>query len=176
MKTIETKRCILRKIKAEDYNNIFSILSNPKVIENLNMDIHNTVDDTKKLLNEYFEGLEKKEKFPYAIIKKATNEFLGVFLIKLDLFDEDCFEFTIYLDEKYWGNGIYSEILPYMINVAFEDVGTGNFRGFVMEKNKASSTVLEKCGFKLEKVFKVDGLDGNIFSYLITKDEYKNTF
>ena len=62
-----------------------------------------------------------------------------------------------------------------MEEVAFKDIGTGNFRGFVMEKNIASSKVLEKCGFKLEKVFKVPGLEGNILSWLKTKKEYEKT-
>ena len=30
----------------------------------------------------------------------------------------------------------------------------------------------EKCGFSLEKIFDVDGLDGKIYSYLIKKDDY----
>ncbi len=42
-----------------------------------------------------------------------------------------------------------------------------------MEKNIASSRVLEKCNFKLEKIFKVEGIDGMIKSYLMTKEEYK---
>lgn len=61
---------------------------------------------------------------------------------------------------------MYTEVLPYMTEFAFKDIGTGNFRGFVMEKNKASSRVLEKCGFELEKIFEVPGLEGKIISYL----------
>lgn len=172
MRTFETNRFTLRKLKQEDITDVFEILSNSNVIENLNMNIHKNIDDTKMLFNEYFEELKKGTKFPYAIINKKTSEFIGVFLIKLDLYDEDCFEFTIYLKEKFWRKGIYTEILPYMINVAFEDIKTGNFRGFVKEKNIASSRVLEKVGFKLEKIFEVPGLNGKIISYLITKEDY----
>lgn len=174
MRLIETNRFLLRKVETSDCNEIFQILSNPNVITNLNMNIHNSIEDTKRLLNDYFIGLKENTKFPYAIIDKNTNQFLGVFLIKLDLFDEDCFEFTIYLNEKYWGNGIYTEVLPHMVKFAFEDIGTGNFRGFVMEKNTASKKVLEKTGFKLEKIFNVDGLSGKIFSFLITKKDFIN--
>lgn len=173
MRKLETNRFILRKVELEDTQNIYGILSDEDVVLNLNMDIHKSIEDTYKLLNEYFEGLEKNTKFPYAIIDKITNEFIGVFLIKLDLYDEDCFEFTIYLDKRYWGKGIYTEVLPYMIKVAFEDIQTGNFRGFVMERNIASSKVIEKCGFKLEKIFEVPGLEENIISYLMTKEDYK---
>lgn len=172
MKEKITQRFILRKVKKEDNKEIFKILSDTETIENLNMDIHKTIEDTNKMLENYLKENEEGTKFPYAIIEKGTNNFIGVFLIKLDLYDEDCFEFTIYLKKEYWGKGIYTEVLPYMTEVAFEEVKTGNFRGFVMEKNVASSRVLEKCNFKLEKVFEVPGLEGKIKSYLITKDDY----
>lgn len=172
MKTIKTPRYILTKLEMNDTENVFEILNNEAVIENLNMKLHKNVQDTHNLLKEYMEGLKEKTKFPYKIIDKKTNDFIGVFLIKLDLYDEDCFEFTIYLNEKHWGKGVYTEVLPYMTKTAFEDVKTGNFRGFVKEKNIASRHVLEKCGFKLEKIFNVPEIDEKIYSFLINKDEY----
>lgn len=173
MRKIETKRFILRKIELEDVEKIYKILSNEKVITNLNMSKPKNIDDIHQLLKDYNDGLKKNTKFPYAVIDKNTNEFIGVFLLKLDLYDENCFEFTIYLDEQYWGNRVYTEILPYMTEFAFEDIKIGNFRGFVMEKNRASSRVLEKCGFELEKIFEVPGLEGKILSYLMTKEKYE---
>ena len=85
----------------------------------------------------------------------------------------DCFEFTIYLDKRHWGKGIYTEVLSYMTEVVFDDIHTGNFRGFVMERNVASSRVLEKCGFELEKIFEVPGIEGKIISYLMTSQNYR---
>lgn len=172
MENIETKRYILRKVEENDAEYIFKILSDKDVIENLNMDIHKNISDTENMLKEYFEENEKGNKYPFSIIDKETNKFVGVFLIKLDLYDEDCFEFTVYISKEEWGKGIYTEVLPYMTKFAFEKIGTGNFRGFVMEKNIASSKVLEKCGFELEKIFEVPGLEGKIISYLITKENY----
>lgn len=175
MQEIITDRYILKKVNKEDAPYIFEILSDEQVITNLNMNIHKVIEDTYKLIEDYEKGYEDKEKYPYAIIEKNTNKFIGVFLIKLDLYDEDCFEFTVYLTKSEWNKGIYTEVLPYMVKVAFEDIKTGNFRGFVMGKNKSSSRVLEKCGFELEKIFEVPGLEGKIISYLITKEEYEKT-
>lgn len=175
MENIETKRYILRKVNQEDAKDIFEILSDEEVIKSLNMKKHNDIDDTKKLINDYLIGLKKGDKYPFAIINKETKEFTGVFLIKLDLFDEDCFEFTVYIKKKFWNQGVYTEVLKPMTKFAFDTVNTGNFRGFVMEKNEASSRVLEKCNFKLEKIFKVDGIEGSIKSYLMTKEEYETS-
>ena len=41
-----------------------------------------------------------------------------------------------------------------------------------MEGNAASSKVLEKSGFKLEKIFNVPGIKCKIKSYVITKEEF----
>jgi ribosomal-protein-alanine N-acetyltransferase len=169
---IETERFILRKVEYSDLEEIFNILSDENVITNLNMDLHRNIDDTRKLLDNYFEEYNKGTKYPYAIIEKTTKKLVGVFLIKLDLYDEDCFEFTIYIDPRFWNKGIYTEVLPYMTKVAIEDIKTGNFRGFVMEKNEASAIVLERAGFELEKIFNVPGLEGKIKSYLITRENY----
>lgn len=61
-----------------------------------------------------------------------------------------------------------------MVKFAFEDIGTGNFRGFVMERNLVSAKVLKKAGFTLEKIFEIPSIDGKILSFLITKEEYFN--
>ena len=173
IRTIETNRYILKIIEKKYINEIFNILSNPDVIQNLNMSIHLNIDDTNKLINEYYDGLKNNEKFPFEIIDKKTNEFIGVFLIKLDIYDEDSFEFTIYLNPSHWGNGVYTEILPFMTEFAFLDIGTKHFRGFVMEKNIASRIVLEKTDFILEKVFNVDGIEDKIYSYIKTNNYIK---
>ena len=172
IKPINTERYILRKIEKEDLNDIYKILSTPEVIENLNMNIHKSEEDTLALIEDYLADFAKGLKYPFAIIEKETENFVGVFLIKIDLYDEDCFEFTIYLNKSYWGKGIYSEVIEYMVEFAFEEIKTGNFRGFVMEKNKASSWVLLKSGFYLEKIFEVPGIEGKIESYLMPKEMY----
>ena len=173
MEKIETNRFILRFVNEKDESDIYEILSDKDSIKYLNMQLNATREDTRKIIQDYLIGLEKKEKYPFAIIDKNTNDFLGVFLIKLDLYDEDCFEFTVYIKKKYWNMGIYSEVLKPMIKFAFEEIKTGNLRGFIMEENIVSSYVLEKNNFKLEKIFVTQGIEGKIKSYLMKKEEYK---
>ena len=113
--------------------------------------IQKNEEETKALIKEYLNGLKTKTKYPFAIIEKKSQNFLGVFLIKLDLYDEDSFEFTIYINEKYWYQGIYKEIFPIMIDFTFTHIKTKNFRGFVKEYNTASSKVLEKKEYEKRK-------------------------
>ena len=126
MENIVTDRFILRKVNKDDNVEIFKILSDKDVNENLNMDIHVNISDTDKLIEDYLDENKVGNKYPFVIIDKLTNEFLGVFLIKLDLFDDDCFEFTIYIGKEHWGKGIYTEVLPYMVKYS-----RGNFSDFL---------------------------------------------
>lgn len=170
---IETERFFIRRIKDSDIQDVFNILSDEETIKTLNMDIHKTIKDTELLWDDYKNGIKENTKFPYSIIEKNTQKFIGIFLFKKDLYNDNSYEFTIYLEKEYWGKGVYTEILPDMIKIAFEKIKTQNFRGYAMEKNKASIKVLSRSGFELEKIFKVDGIEDIIYSYIITNQMYK---
>lgn len=173
IRDIETNRFYLRKTLREDSIDIFKLLSDQEIIKTLNMPIHKSIEDTNRLLEEYLEGIEKGIKYPYTIIDKNTGTFIGIFLIKLDLYNDDAYECTVYLAKEFWGKKVYTEILPYMIKVVFEGIKTKNFRGYVMEKNIASRKGLEKLGFTLEKIFNVPGIEDKIYSFLMTDKMYK---
>ena len=172
MNDINKERFVLRILEKKYINDLYRLLSDDEVTKYLNMETHKSVNDTILLFDDYLDEYNRGLKYPFEIIDKSNDKFVGVFLIKLDLYDEDCFEFTIYLDKEYWGRGIYKEVIPYMISFAFDNIKTSNFRGFVMEENLASRKVLEYTNFRLEKVFDVDGIDGKIYSYLITREDY----
>ncbi len=170
---VTSNRCRYRLLEKTDLNEVYKILSDKDIIKNLNMKIHNSINDTEKMFDNYFKEFENGNKLPIAIIEKDTDKFIGVFLIKLDLYNEDAFEFTVYIGKDFQNKGIYQEILPDMTKFAFEILQTKNFRGYVMEGNVASSKGLLKSHFSLEKVFEVPGIDRKIESYLMTLEMYK---
>ena len=169
---ILTDRFILRQVEEQDNESIFEILSDKQTTKYLNIKEIKTIDDVDEIIKDYLEEYAIGNKFPFAIINRKTGRFTGVFLIKLDLYDPDCFEFTVYIKRDYWNQGTYSEVLPYMIDFAFYNIKTSNFRGFIMVSNRSSAKVLKKCGFFLEKTFFVEGLPEKIESYLMTREEY----
>lgn len=172
MREIETKRFFLRKILKEDAEYIFDILNKEEVIKTLNMKRMEKIQDVEKLIEEYLEEYQKGNKEPFVILSKENEEFLGVFLLKVDLYNENAFEFTVFIKPECWGIGIYTEVLPYMISEVFENIRVDNFRGYVKEGNVASEKVLQKNKFKLEKIFRVENIEQRIKSYLITKEMY----
>ena len=63
----------MKLLERENAEGVFNILKNPKVIENLNMNIQTSIDDSIKLIDEYYEGFKKYEKYSFEIIDKNTN-------------------------------------------------------------------------------------------------------
>ena len=171
---MNTDRLNLRLVDINDSTDIYNILSNDNVNQNLNMDKPKDINDINELINKYFKHYQEETYEHLAITLRDTNEFVGVFLFKLDLYNEDAYECTIYIDEKFWNKGITTEVMKFMVNYFFNNYKQSNFRGYIMEKNTASARVFEKCNFKLERIFKVDGIDGNILSYLMTREDYFN--
>lgn len=169
---IFTERFVLRQVVESDNESIFNILSDEETSRYLNIKKVHTVSDVDAIIKDYLSQYEKSEKFPFAITEKSSHALIGVFLIKLDLYNPDSYEFTVYIKRELWNRGIYSEILPHMTAFAFNKIGTGNLRGFIMKSNETSGNVLKKHGFILEKTFAVDGLPEMIESYLMTKENY----
>lgn len=169
---LETKRFVLRKLSIEDSQTVFEILKDPDVKKFLNIPEINSASDSALLIKDYLEGFNEGTKFPFAICNKENGLLIGVFILKLDLYDEDCYEYTVYISKEFWNKGVYSEVFPEMIRYAFEKIKTGNVRGFIMKGNTASAIVLQKNEFVLEKTFSVPGIDSLIESYLMTSDYY----
>lgn len=172
LEDIVTKRLVLRELVLEDAEHVFYLLSNPEIVKTLNVTLNETIDQTKNLIQEYRSGIETNQKLPYAVIHKEGGEFMGVVILKKDLYNEEAYEYTMFLDPTYWGKGMATEIIKQLLEVAFKKVKTKNFRGYIMKSNIASGKALEKNGFQLEKIFRVPGIEEEIVSYLYTIQMY----
>ena len=79
MENIETKRFELLKVEMTDAEAIFEILSNQNVITNLNTEIHKTIEDTKKMIEEYEMEYKENKKFPYKIVDRRPGDIAACY-------------------------------------------------------------------------------------------------
>lgn len=63
-------------------------------------------------------------------------------------------EIGYWVGEEYWGKGIATEALRTMSDLAFSGMKYKKLFAPVLDPNKASMRVLEKCGYVLEGIFK----------------------
>lgn len=72
---------------------------------------------------------------------------------------------------SYWGKGLGTEIIRAWIQVAFTDLRFDRLTAFAHPDNAASHRILEKCGFHLEKIGLVMGMEA--ISYSLDRRSYR---
>ncbi len=98
---------------------------------------------------QYVKEHEPKTRFVIAFHDEAVGEIGFVY-------QTDVYRFTAeigyWLSEDHWGKGVMSKALKFVTEYAFENFDLVRIYADVVEYNKGSCAVLEKCGFKLEGI------------------------
>ena len=164
---LETKRLILKPLQKEDFDNMFKIASDFKIVETMEWGLWN---DPKKYKNEFIEQVNSGAYF--TIHKKTTDDFLG-FYILCNYIDTKkskikYSQLVTALLSKYWNHGFCTEVTEKILHFAFVGIKTPWICANLFLTNHAAGKVLQKCGFsycpKIEK-----GLHGQ---YRYTLDDY----
>ena len=148
--TIETERCVLRRIVMEDAEKMFY---NWAIKEECSayfpFDKADDLNRYKELVKTWISNYSDGTYFHWVIEWKENKEVIGT--TNLGNVQEDIVmsEMCYILSPAYWGKGIMKEVVQAMIAYAFEKVGLHRIQAEVFEGNIASTKVLEKCGFQL---------------------------
>ena len=94
---------------------------------------------------------ESATRFVIANDKEAIGE-IGV-VIQPDVHRYSA-EIGFWIGEPYWGNGLMTKAVQWMVDYCFSELSLKRIFADVMEYNIASQKVLQKCGFELEGVFR----------------------
>ena len=168
---LETKRLILKPLQKEDFDNMFKIVSDPKIIETLEGDLWN---DAQKYKKEFSKQVNCGAYF--TIRKKKTNEYIG-FYILLNYIDKKkgkvkYSQLGTALLSNYWGNGFCTEITEKILHFAFLGIKTPWICANQFLTNPAAGIVLQKCGFKYYTKYNMK--KGQYDQYRYTLAEYIN--
>ncbi len=147
---LETSRLLMRKIEANDAENIFRLDSNPNVMKYLGNKIVTNINDIhekiKRIQNEY-----KQYKIGrFAVFLKETDEFIGWSGIQFVTQEENnhinYYDLGYRFLEEHWGKGYgYESALPwvdYSKNIMKIDVLTAGAH----IDNIGSNKILQKLG------------------------------
>ncbi|SKB97949.1 Protein N-acetyltransferase, RimJ/RimL family [Soonwooa buanensis] len=156
MKTIlETSRFFLRELNTNDAESFFALNANPNVLKYTGDKAFNHIDDARDFLQNYKE-YEKYGFGRWAIISKSNQEFVGWCGLKFHPeTDEVDLGFRIF--EEFWNQGIATETAKACLDYGFSVLKLQNIIGRAMSENKASISVLEKCGMQFSKNILLDG-------------------
>ena len=152
---LETKRLVLKPMQEDDFDNMFKIVSNQKIIETMEWSLW---DDSKKYKKEFINQVSSGAYF--TIYNKKTDDFIG-FYILCNYIDTKkskvkYSQLVTALLPKYWNHGFCTEVTEKILHFAFLAIKTPWICANQLCINPAAGKVLQKCGFSFWRKLKCE--------------------
>lgn len=150
---IDTERTILRPFNKNDFDIIFGLYANDKIMMYMPNDIM-TEEQAQNHLNQIVNDWQAKNQtnFEMAIIDKKTNKKIGRTRISLDL-DSQTAMIGWLLLESYWGKGYATEITRALLTYSFDVLNVHRVSALCHPNNAGSRHVLEKNNLRQEAYY-----------------------
>lgn len=169
---LETERLLLRRIDANDVNQIFNLRSNPETMKYIPRPLAKTTEDALEHIAIIDARIENNEGINWAITLKDDPKLIGLighYRIKPEHFRA---EIGYMLLPEFNGKGIITEAIKEVVNYGFKVMQLHSIEAIIAPENFGSEKVLQKNGFVKEAHLKenefYDGrfLDTVIYSIL----------
>ena len=148
---LETERLVLREITHDDTASIFLNFSNPEIARWFFEQPHTEIEQTKKFVDQFIADFQKGKGLTWAIMLKGNSQCIGTCgfgEVEFGLRGEIGFDLAI----KYWGKGFMSECLVAILEYSFSVLRLKKVEAHTYLDNFGARHLLEKLGFKLEKI------------------------
>ena len=173
---IETKRLVLRELKASDAKDMFEYAQLPEIGPMAGWEPHPTIAHTKSVIQMYHEKKRFGQLGVFAVILKENRNMIGT--VELHSYIKGFkAELGYTLNPLYRGYGYATEASIAMLHYGFIDLGLRRIEAATYVTNEKSIHVLDRLKFRLEGMKKdgyylYDGTLHDIYIYGMTKDEY----
>jgi ribosomal-protein-alanine N-acetyltransferase len=165
---LETERLLLRRIDANDVNEIFALRSNPETMKYVPRPLLKTNEDALELIATIDAKIENNEGINWAITIKGNPKligFLGFYRTKLEHYRS---EIGYMILPEYNGKGIVSEAVKEIVTYGFDVMKLHSIEAIIDPENFGSEKVLQKNGFVKEAHFKENEFfEGRFFDSVI---------
>lgn len=174
MKTLVTKRLILRGLTPDDLEAFHAYAKKPHIGPMAGWAPHESYAKTYDILK-----LMIKEDETWAITLKPVDQMIGTITLHARTFDNainNQKELGYVIDEPYWGLGLMTEAVCAVLAYAFNTLELDKVLCGHAETNFGSKRVIEKTGFRYthqEEREHYDHTKINILMYELTKKTYK---
>lgn len=173
---IETERLILRDIEEGDTQGMFELDSDPDVHEYLAKRPISTMEQAEQMIAMIREHYVRHGMGRWAIIDKASEEFLGWAGLKYE--ERLRKEFSYYdlgyrLQKRHWGKGIATEAAEACLAYGFEHLNLSEIGAGADVDHVASIRILTKIGLKLVDTFDFEGNPCNWYN--LERSEWMKT-
>ncbi|HRX91783.1 MAG TPA: M3 family oligoendopeptidase [Candidatus Izemoplasmatales bacterium] len=172
MKTIETKRLILRSWAQADASDMFDYASLATVGPSAGWKPHETIEESQRIIAGFIEkddvwAVELKENHKViGSVGMHERQTIGGIITK---------ELGYVLSTPYEGKGLMTEACKAVIHHVFHETQVDVIAVYHFLENDKSRRVIEKCGFIYENIIEYKTSTGDIQtskSYKLTKESY----
>lgn len=152
--TLETERFVLRAITLDDANDMFRIMSDPRVMRYFGSDPMTSIDQAIDRAQGIQSAFIEQSGVRWAITGREDGQLIGTCgfwrLIKEHFRAEIGYE----LAPARWGQGVMTEAVGAMLDFGFAHMGLHSVEAQIDPANIGSRRVLEKLGFVQEGYFR----------------------
>lgn len=146
MKELETERLLLRHIRRDDAQRIFTYwASDPEVTRYLTWQPHASVAVTEAIVERWLADYDKPDTYRYGIELRETGELIG--MIDVVGYHHGNPVIGYCSGRPTWGRGYMTEALKALCTALFAD-GYPMIRIEAVRENVGSNRVIRKAGFR----------------------------
>lgn len=169
--TIDTPRLLLRHWQIDDAEALFKYASDSRVSRMALWPTHTSVDMSRDVIEQIFIPNSRS----FAIVLKETCEPIGcIGLVPngLEHLSSAMSEREIgyWIGYKYWGMGLVTEALTALIKYCRDTLLIDSLLITTDSRNIGSQRVAEKCGFRYDCDFMLDGIESKAFRLPLRPD------
>ncbi len=148
---LETERLALRKMTAEDVDNLQLIFGDPVAMFFYEKTL--TREETKRWIDKILNNYETRGAGLWACDLKSTGEFVGQCGLNFqpNIDGQEEVEISYLFLRKYWSQGFATEAAKAVMDYARQHLGLHRIISLVRPENLPSRRVAEKNGFAIEK-------------------------
>jgi [ribosomal protein S5]-alanine N-acetyltransferase len=171
---IELGDVILREVHPKDIESFYEYISSAEVVKYLaDSEIPSSVENAGVELMYWGNLFMKKNSVYWAIADKKSGQIIGTCGFNSWSREHRRVEISYDLSYKYWGSGIMTSVVKSLTEFAFSKMNAKRIQATVVDFNKGSIRVLEKCGYKEEGLMKsfgvIQGKSHGFYMYSYTR-------
>ena len=157
---LETERLILRRFLLDDAPDMYNNWANDdEVTRFLVWPTHANVDVSRSVIENWLAEYDAHGQYIWCIEYRENHRAIGSIGVVERNPITGALEVGYCLSRNYWGRGLMSEALGAVTGFLFNQVKAASLEARVDERNLKSKSLLEKCGFILDRVMVGGGLN-----------------
>lgn len=169
---IETARLLLRPFVDEDAQDMFKYASDEQNTRYMLWPAHTSTEVSLHAIREFCTG---PGQWAISLRDEAEHRCIGSIGVRIYP-DRDTFDFGYIIHRDFWNQGYVTEATKAMIKLGFDELGAHRVEATCFSPNKASASVMKKCGLVYEGTSResvlANGIHWDVDHYGMLKKEW----